>query len=111
MLSVKNVNLGTHLFVFSVWKGSLIKVVYFSGNDCGSFEEQETSSSKGRLDVPNGNQNYCVLKGKLHFMKFETRKINDCIEFLSSKKFRCHGMCFTVINLSENYAVAIFLGI
>lgn len=85
--------------------GSLIKVVYFSGNDCGSFEEQETSSSKGRLDVPNGNQNYCVLKGKLHFMKFETRKINDCIEFLSSKKFRCHDDLHHEDHTSDSHIV------
>lgn len=73
--------------------GSLIKMVYFSGKRSGSFEAMETSSSQQSWDASNGNHNYCVLNGKLQFMKFETSKMSDCIEFLSSKIFqRCDGL-------------------
>lgn len=34
-----------------------------------------------------------VLKGRLNFKKFETSKINDCLEFIKSMKLHLGGMC------------------
>lgn len=69
-------------------------MVYISGKKSGSFEAKETSSSLEGWDASNRNHNYCVLNGKLQFMMFETSKISDCIEFLSSKKFHYCGIFF-----------------
>eukprot|EP00252_Welwitschia_mirabilis_P002910 TRINITY_DN12918_c0_g1_i1.p1 TRINITY_DN12918_c0_g1~~TRINITY_DN12918_c0_g1_i1.p1 ORF type:complete len:874 (+),score=191.99 TRINITY_DN12918_c0_g1_i1:173-2794(+) len=60
--------------------GSLIKVVYFSSHASSS----SSSSSCSRRPFPN-------LGGRLHFVKFETRKLNDCIDFIRSKKLHCSG--------------------
>jgi type II pantothenate kinase len=47
--------------------GTLIKLVYFSAN--GDYSEE--------------SRNGCsVVKGRLCFAKFETRKIDDCLEFI-----------------------------
>lgn len=72
------------LFVFL--PGSLIKLVYFSRNS-------DDSSSKNSVPVSNGNEGRPVLEGKLHFAKFETAKIHDCIDFIQSKQLCLTGMC------------------
>ncbi|KAL3511303.1 hypothetical protein ACH5RR_030704 [Cinchona calisaya] len=83
--------------------GSLIKMVYFCvSNNCSVH--QGILSSKGSCGLSNGNANCSVLKGKLHFLKFETTKINECLEFLSSKQFHrnggyCHGDCASDKNI------------
>ncbi|XP_031277027.1 pantothenate kinase 1 isoform X2 [Pistacia vera] len=59
--------------------GSLIKLVYFSKNN-------------GSSDDDDGNNKHLVLQGRLHFAKFETCKINDCIEFIRSKKLHLGGV-------------------
>ncbi|KAJ0038258.1 hypothetical protein Pint_22955 [Pistacia integerrima] len=59
--------------------GSLIKLVYFSKNN-------------GCSDDDDGNNKHLVLQGRLHFAKFETCKINDCIEFIRSKKLHLGGV-------------------
>ncbi|XP_020539248.1 pantothenate kinase 1 isoform X2 [Jatropha curcas] len=71
--------------------GSLIKVVYFSRNRDSSVDHKGESSSNDNPGVFNGNRKHTVLKGKLHFAKFETSKINDCLEFISSKKHHLGG--------------------
>lgn len=54
-------------FFFSGFVGTLIKLVYFSAN--GDYSEE--------------SRNGCsVVKGRLCFAKFETRKIDDCLEFI-----------------------------
>ncbi|KAJ4711093.1 Pantothenate kinase 2 [Melia azedarach] len=58
--------------------GSLIKLVYFSRNNGSSIED-------------NGRTKHPVLGGRLHFAKFETSKINDCLEFIHSKKLHLGG--------------------
>ncbi|KAK9191873.1 hypothetical protein WN943_020489 [Citrus x changshan-huyou] len=54
--------------------GSLIKVVYFL----------RSNGSGGSVD-DSGKKSDPVLEGRLHFAKFETSKINDCLEFIRSK--------------------------
>ena len=68
--------------------GSLIKLAYFSTNDDGDDE-----AGKESVGVCSGNRNYPVLKGRLHLMKFETRNINDCIDFIQTKQLHLGGMC------------------
>ncbi|KAM0965202.1 hypothetical protein ACFX2C_021142 [Malus domestica] len=65
--------------------GSLIKLVYFSTNS------DDSSSSNDSLAASNGDRGRPVLEGKLHFAKFETQKINDCIDFIRSKQLRLTG--------------------
>ncbi|XP_028231516.1 pantothenate kinase 2-like [Glycine soja] len=39
---------------------------------------------------PNGNRrSYPILGGRLHFVKFETSKINECLDFINSKQLHC----------------------
>ncbi|KAJ4836196.1 Pantothenate kinase 1 [Turnera subulata] len=57
--------------------GSLIKMVYFSSGNDNSVDYRE---EKSPLAVST------ALEGKLHFLKFETSKINDCLDFISSRK-------------------------
>ncbi|KAM2110072.1 hypothetical protein ACFX1R_012870 [Malus domestica] len=66
--------------------GSLIKLVYFSTNSVDS-----SSSSNESLAASNGDRGRHVLEGKLHFAKFETEKINDCIDFIRSKQLLLAG--------------------
>ncbi|CAI9300102.1 unnamed protein product [Lactuca saligna] len=58
--------------------GSLIKMVYFS-------TEREQPTDKPQKDGR-------LLNGRLYFLKFETSKINDCLDFISSKQLRCRGV-------------------
>ncbi|KAG5240810.1 hypothetical protein OIU76_014329 [Salix suchowensis] len=60
--------------------GSLIKLVYFSRNS-GDDEDPP----KDKVGVSNG------VNGRLHFAKFETAKINDCLEFISANKLFLGG--------------------
>ncbi|KAL3501180.1 hypothetical protein ACH5RR_035629 [Cinchona calisaya] len=69
--------------------GSLIKMVYFC-NHC-SVHERGILSSKEGCGCSNGNANCSLLKGKLFFLKFETSKINECLEFLSTNEFQLYG--------------------
>nr|XP_034899721.1 pantothenate kinase 1-like isoform X2 [Populus alba] len=60
--------------------GSLIKLVYFSRN---SGDDEDPPKDKVR--VSNG------VNGRLHFAKFETAKINDCLQFISANKLLLGG--------------------
>ncbi|XP_057507928.1 pantothenate kinase 2-like isoform X2 [Actinidia eriantha] len=66
--------------------GSLIKVVYSSSNNNNEADDKGKKSSNDCVGIPNGSSDYPVLCGRLHFAKFETSKINDCLEFISSKQ-------------------------
>ncbi|KAL2936051.1 Pantothenate kinase 2 [Bienertia sinuspersici] len=73
--------------------GSLIKLVYFSRHEDKSVEDKRKRSLKQRFGIPNGNRrSYPILGGRLHFVKFETAKINECLDFIRSKQLHCGGM-------------------
>ncbi|XP_010243061.1 PREDICTED: pantothenate kinase 2 isoform X1 [Nelumbo nucifera] len=72
--------------------GSLIKLVYFSRHEDRSVDDKRKRSLKERLGVSNGNRrSYPILGGRLHFVKFETSKINECLDFISSKQLHRGG--------------------
>ncbi|XP_068663639.1 pantothenate kinase 2-like [Aristolochia californica] len=70
--------------------GSLTKLVYFSRHEDCSAEIRKNSTPE-RLRMSNGNQKYPICGGKLHFMKFETVKLNECLHFISSKQLHVGG--------------------
>jgi hypothetical protein len=65
--------------------------VYFSTNY--DADDEVGRSGKKSLGVSNGNRDYPVLKGRLHFVKFETSKIHDCLDFIQTKQLHLGGMC------------------
>ncbi|KAG2707576.1 hypothetical protein I3760_05G153400 [Carya illinoinensis] len=69
--------------------GSLIKLVYFSTYD--DVDDETGRSATETLSVYNGNKKYPALKGRLHFAKFETTKINDCLEFIQKNQLHLGG--------------------
>lgn len=71
--------------------GSLIKLVYSSIDTNDGLDDKRKKSSKEFSGVPNDSNDYPVLCGRLHFAKFETSKINDCLEFISSKQLHRRG--------------------
>ncbi|XP_065876315.1 pantothenate kinase 1 [Euphorbia lathyris] len=73
--------------------GSLIKVVYLSRSSGNSadHEEETPDSSNGTLGVPNCDGKHPIFEGKIHFAKFETSNINDCLDFINSKKLHLGG--------------------
>lgn len=72
--------------------GSLIKLVYFSRHEEQSSNDRRKKLPK-RFGVPNVNRrSYPILGGRLHFVKFETSKINECLDFISSKQLHCGGI-------------------
>ena len=73
--------------------GSLIKLVYFSRHAELSTEDKRKISTKRRLGMFNGGRrSYPILGGRLHFVKFETGKLNECLDFISSKQLHRGGM-------------------
>ncbi|XP_059656400.1 pantothenate kinase 2 isoform X2 [Cornus florida] len=73
--------------------GSLIKLVYFSRHEDRSANDERKKSGKARLGVSNGNRrSFPILGGRLHFVKFETTKINECLDFIYSKQLHRGGM-------------------
>ncbi|XP_058766356.1 pantothenate kinase 2-like [Vicia villosa] len=67
--------------------GSLIKLVYFSRHEGQSDDDKRKKTLKERLGLSNGNRrSFPILGGRLHFVKFETRKINECLDFIHSKQ-------------------------
>ncbi|PAN13524.1 hypothetical protein GQ55_2G333900 [Panicum hallii var. hallii] len=73
--------------------GSLIKLVYFSRHAELSTEDKRKISTKRRLGMFNGGRrSYPILGGRLHFVKFETEKLNECLDFISSKQLHRGGV-------------------
>ncbi|GAB2280468.1 Pantothenate kinase 2, mitochondrial [Dionaea muscipula] len=72
--------------------GSLIKLVYFAKqHDCSGTDTNNGSAEK-KDGVQNGRNSYRDLSGRLHFEKFETSKINECLDFILSKQL-CRRSC------------------
>ena len=67
--------------------GSLIKLVYFSGggadrpSTAGGFDRPSTAGGA----APSPPRRASGRGGKLHFVKFETAKIDDCLAFIEAK--------------------------
>ena len=72
--------------------GSLAKLVYFTKNDDHIVDGEERISPEKALGKSNGSRNCPVLNGRLNFKKFETSKINDCLEFIKTMKLHLGGM-------------------
>lgn len=73
--------------------GSLIKLVYFSRHEDKSVEDKRKRSLKQRFGISDKTwRSYLVLGGSLHFVKFETTKIDVCLNFINSKKLHCGDM-------------------
>lgn len=73
--------------------GSLIKLVYFSRHEDYSSNDKKKKTVKERLGSSNGNRrSYPILGGRLHFVKFETTKINECLDFIHSKQLHRAGI-------------------
>ncbi|KAH7658749.1 type II pantothenate kinase protein [Dioscorea alata] len=71
--------------------GSLIKLVYFSRHEENPSDNRRKRAIKQRFGVSNVNRrSYPILGGRLHFVKFETGKLNECLDFISSKQLH-HG--------------------
>ncbi|XP_078429206.1 pantothenate kinase 2 isoform X2 [Wolffia australiana] len=67
--------------------GSLIKLVYFSRHEESPSDDKRKSIAKQRARFSNGlGRRFPVLGGRLHFVKFETGKLNECIDFIASKQ-------------------------
>ncbi|XP_075503373.1 pantothenate kinase 2 isoform X2 [Primulina tabacum] len=67
--------------------GSLIKLIYFSRHENKPVNDRRKRTIKERLAVSNVNRrSYPILGGRLHFVKFETSKIYDCLDFIYSKQ-------------------------
>lgn len=83
-----------HKLIQIIWAGSLIKLVYFSRHEDQSTNDERMKSVKDRLGIPNGSsrRSYPILGGRLHFVKFETNKINECLEFINSKQLHRSGI-------------------
>lgn len=73
--------------------GSLIKLIYFSRHEELSQDDKRRRSMKKRLGISNGKRrSYPILGGRLHFVKFETGKLNECLDFISSKQLHLGGI-------------------
>ncbi|MCL7046844.1 hypothetical protein MKW94_021715 [Papaver nudicaule] len=73
--------------------GTLIKLVYFSRREDPLADDQQKKTLKEGQEVSNGSsRSYPIKGGCLHFLKFETRKINECLDFIDSKQLHCGGI-------------------
>ncbi|KAI3882150.1 hypothetical protein MKW92_022031 [Papaver armeniacum] len=65
--------------------GSLIKLVYFSRHEQSPAEDQDNTNMMKVLE----HRSHPVHGGWLHFVKFETRDINQCLDFIKFKQLHC----------------------
>uniref|UniRef100_A0A2P2NY84 pantothenate kinase n=1 Tax=Rhizophora mucronata TaxID=61149 RepID=A0A2P2NY84_RHIMU len=73
--------------------GSLIKLVYVSRSkeNFVDIKGERSPNENDSLEISNCNSKHPALEGRLHFAMFETSKINDWIEFISSKELHVGG--------------------
>ncbi|XP_020573078.1 pantothenate kinase 2-like [Phalaenopsis equestris] len=73
--------------------GSLIKLIYFSRHEEHSQDDKRRRSMKKRLGISTGKRrSYPILGGRLHFVKFETGMLNECLDFIASKHLHLGGI-------------------
>lgn len=67
--------------------------MYFSRREDQAIDDKRKKTLKERLGISNGcRRSYPVLGGRLHFVKFETIKINECLDFIYSKQLHRGGI-------------------
>ncbi|KAE9607893.1 hypothetical protein Lal_00040115 [Lupinus albus] len=71
--------------------GSLVKLVYFTKDDDHIVDGEEGISREKTSVKSKGSRDYPVLNGKLNFKKFETSKINDCLQFIKTMNLHLGG--------------------
>ncbi|KAH9301546.1 hypothetical protein KI387_013129, partial [Taxus chinensis] len=82
--------------------GSLIKIVYFSRHADAEVEDTTKAESRDkRSPMIATRRRYPILGGRLHFVRFETSKLNDCLSFIQSKNLHC-GQNFHERAISES---------
>lgn len=65
-------------------------------------------SSRNTSEKSKGNRNHPVLKGRLNFKKFETSKINDCIDFIKTMKLHLGGVYKIGFFIIETLDIALY---
>lgn len=102
----KSILHGSNLVTFNtlfVFVGSLIKLVYFSRKD--SLESSFSNSVQvEEVGLINDSRTYPSPDGKLHFAKFETNKIDECLDFIESKQLHGSGMILSSLPLFISFA-------
>ncbi|BFI31343.1 type II pantothenate kinase [Marchantia polymorpha subsp. ruderalis] len=75
--------------------GSLVKLVYFSRQTesslvCGSPPHKVPGGEDRQKEAYyDGWRKHPIMGGRLHFVKFETSKLNECLDFIQQKKLHC----------------------
>ena len=106
LLVLRLINVGSlvsylNLVIIKCLSGSLIKLIYFSRHVDRSVKDRRKKFLEEKIGVSNGiRRSYPLLGGRLHFVKFETTKINECLDFISSKQLHYGGICLLYICLS-----------
>ncbi|KAJ8761257.1 hypothetical protein K2173_001313 [Erythroxylum novogranatense] len=78
--------------------GSLIKLVYFSSDGKSGHQEGEICPDRNEsIGFLSDGRKGPILKGRLHFAKFETSKLDVCLEFINSSKLHLGDSCFRLI--------------
>ncbi|KAI3976258.1 hypothetical protein MKX01_021800 [Papaver californicum] len=83
--------------------GSLIKLVYFSKHE----QDRSKKSPKDTIGGSSFNRRNMLSAssscgGRLHFVNFETQKINECLDFISSKQLH---LCFSEISSGNSATI------
>lgn len=66
-------------------------MVYSTNGQSNGTDGDGIETANECLELPNGSMDNPVLRGRLHFAKFETSKINDCLDFIASKQLHLCG--------------------
>ncbi|KAL3694170.1 hypothetical protein R1sor_007821 [Riccia sorocarpa] len=77
--------------------GSLVKLVYFSRQAdpplvYSGSPPGKSIKERDRAKEAEGGRKNPILGGRLHFVKFETSKINECLDFIQSKRLHCTNL-------------------
>ena len=66
--------------------GSLIKLVYFSANRPNSAEDADADGHGQKKETTK------ALGGRLHFRRFPSSSLRECLDFIERKKLHCSGI-------------------
>ena len=66
--------------------GSLIKLVYFSANRPNSAEDADADGNGQKKETTK------ALGGRLHFRRFPSSSLRECLDFIERKKLHCSGI-------------------